>query len=75
MSKTIKPELWEYFTSFGFLIFGVYFLYLWRKSRNPKASLFEKSTGEWFNLITGISAIAYGVGSLIMIIYFSCHDL
>lgn len=68
MDKIQKPELWEYFASIGFLIFGVYFLYLWKKSRNPKASLFDKSTGEWFNLITAIAAISYGIISLIIIV-------
>ena len=72
MEKIQKPEWWAYAVSIGFLIMGVYYLRVWRKSINPKASIGEKSLGEWFNLITAIAWLVAGIVTLIIEVYQGC---
>jgi len=51
---------------------GIYFLKLWRKSINPKATFGDRVLGEGINLITGIFLIVVGIMALVMSIYHDC---
>jgi len=66
------PPWWGYFVSIGFIVLGIYILKLWKKYRNPQATIVEKATTEWNYLIAGVAAIVGGITFLIIDIYQAC---
>ena len=60
---------WAYMAALGFIVLGRHSLKLYKKDRNPNASIEEKAYGEWFNLTTGVFLILSGIMTIIIITF------